>query len=121
MGLYTNQILRQAKWLKHSGKSRTTVLFLSLCLADAAQTDFIVFCSHFSFEHSKQKEMVVDIQGSGFTYTDPQLHSQDKEYGRADRGNSGFNDFFKTHKCNGICKELCLQHRSTITKRENSK
>ena len=77
-------------------------------------------CSHFSFEHSKQKEMVVDIQGSGFTYTDPQLHSREKEYGRADRGSSGFLDFFKTHKCSDICRELCLKQPPTM-KCEESK
>mmetsp|Transcript_6504 Transcript_6504/g.13578 ORF Transcript_6504/g.13578 Transcript_6504/m.13578 type:complete len:354 (-) Transcript_6504:1128-2189(-) len=70
--------------------------------------------SHFSYEHSGQNEMVVDIQGSGFTYTDPQLHSKEKLYGRADRGTSGFDDFFKTHRCNCICEALGLQKRSSV-------
>ena len=57
--------------------------------------------------------MVVDIQGGKYMYTDPQLHSHTKEFGRADRGLAGFKDFFKTHKCNHICKALQLQDRST--------
>ncbi|CAB9524585.1 Myosin heavy chain kinase [Seminavis robusta] len=68
--------------------------------------------SHFSYEESDESEMVVDIQGSGYTYTDPQLHSQSKEYGRADRGKNGFTDFFRTHKCNFICAALHLKDRS---------
>ena len=67
--------------------------------------------SHFSYEQSKEMEMVVDIQGSGYTYTDPQLHSKQKQYGRADRGMSGFKDFFHTHKCNWICRAIGLKNR----------
>jgi elongation factor 2 kinase len=52
---------------------------------------------------------VVDIQGSGLVFTDPQLHSIDKLYGRADRGTVGFDKFFATHKCNAICKTLGLK------------
>jgi len=59
--------------------------------------------------------MVVDIQGSGFIYTDPQLHSKSKEFGRADRGDTGMEDFLKTHKCNGICKRLGLPDRAAPT------
>ena len=55
--------------------------------------------------------MVVDIQGSGYTYTDPQLHSIEREFGRADRGTVGFDKFFATHKCNHICRELGLAAR----------
>lgn len=73
--------------------------------------------SHFTYESSEQMEMVVDIQGSADTKlrcTDPQLHSVEKKYGRADRGNSGFKDFFKTHKCSFVCKRLKLINRSMM-------
>lgn len=79
--------------------------------ADTPQNHVAQAFSHFSYEHSNQNEMVVDIQGSGYAYTDPQLHSKKKEYGRADRGESGFKDFFRTHKCNHICIALGLQKR----------
>jgi len=68
--------------------------------------------SHFSYEHSDQTEIVVDVQGCEYTYTDPQLHSSTKEFGRADRGESGIKDFFKTHKCNFLCNALLLKDRS---------
>jgi len=74
--------------------------------------------SHFSYEKSKQQEMVVDIQGSGNSntcfYTDPQLHSVKKEFGRADRGMVGIRKFFATHKCGFICRELGLPNRSDL-------
>jgi len=57
--------------------------------------------------------MVVDIQGADFSYTDPQLHSVAKEFGRADRGDSGIRDFFKTHKCNDICRKHGLASEPT--------
>jgi len=67
-----------------------------------------IACSHFSYEKAKQTEMVVDIQGVATTYTDPQLHSVEKIYGRADRGELGFHKFFGTHKSNFLCKLLEL-------------
>ena len=65
---------------------------------------------------------MVDIQGSQhvsnkgniyISYTDPQLHSVEKCFGRADRGKIGFDKFFSTHKCNFICKELGLKLRTS--------
>ena len=32
-----------------------------------------------------------------------------KDYGRTDRGEQGIQDFFKTHKCSGLCHML-LHH-----------
>jgi len=70
--------------------------------------------SHFTFQATDGEEMVVDIQGAGYTYTDPQLHSQSLKYGRADRGVVGMREFFKSHKCNACCRALGL---SADTKR----
>ena len=50
--------------------------------------------------------MLVDVQGVGTHYTDPQLHSKDLKYGRADRGEKGFEMFFKTHVCQKTCRLL---------------
>lgn len=69
--------------------------------------------SHFTYEKTDGNEMVVDLQGSGFKYTDPQLHSLSLRYGRADRGQTGFEDFFRTHECNACCKTLGLRSRAT--------
>jgi len=64
--------------------------------------------SHFSHVFSKGKEIVVDIQGIGYKYTDPQVHSISMKYGIADRGERGIKDFFRTHICNSYCKSLGL-------------
>ena len=52
--------------------------------------------------------MVCDIQGVGYQYTDPTIITPDRQFGGADLGPRGFDNFFRTHKCNAICKELKL-------------
>jgi len=66
--------------------------------------------SHFTYEASNGEEMVVDIQGSGNLYTDPQIHSQMRgKYGQGDLGADGMTTFFNTHICSQMCKELNLK------------
>jgi cold shock CspA family protein len=64
--------------------------------------------SHFTYVASLEQLMVVDIQGVGDWYTDPQIHSRDRRFGSADLGPRGFLDFLRTHKCNHICLGLNL-------------
>jgi len=64
--------------------------------------------SHFTFEDSERQLLVCDIQGIGDEYTDPQIHSVTESFGPADLGLEGIRQFFKTHRCNIICKFLKL-------------
>jgi hypothetical protein len=60
--------------------------------------------SHFSYEETGGQLIVVDIQGVGDMYTDPQIHTADGQgYGRGNLGVEGINKFFSTHACNSIC------------------
>jgi len=65
--------------------------------------------SHYSYERSNNLLVVVDIQGVGSFYTDPQIHSFDGEgFGLGNMGQEGLTKFLKTHECNDICRLLGL-------------
>lgn len=54
--------------------------------------------------------MVVDVQGVGDLYTDPQLHSADGEgFGEGNLGIRGFALYFSTHICTPLCRWLGLR------------
>eukprot|EP00668_Euglena_longa_P035938 GGOE01046180.1.p1 GENE.GGOE01046180.1~~GGOE01046180.1.p1 ORF type:complete len:470 (-),score=159.19 GGOE01046180.1:256-1665(-) len=62
--------------------------------------------SHFSYVHSGEKHIIVDIQGFMDTYTDPQVHSTTLSFGLGNLGQPGIDAFFSTHKCNSVCQKL---------------
>lgn len=81
--------------------------------------------SHFSYRNSSRKMLVCDLQGvqsrsavdedraGVFELTDPVIHYRSKSgrrqvYGRTDLGKKGMHRFFKTHKCNDVCRLLGL-------------
>lgn len=74
--------------------------------------------SHFSYIFSKRRFLVCDLQGvldtdsdePLFELTDPVIHYSEMtdraDFGRTDRGQQGIDDFFKSHKCSGLCHML---------------
>ncbi|KAG7387131.1 hypothetical protein PHYPSEUDO_014651 [Phytophthora pseudosyringae] len=65
--------------------------------------------SHFTYEASGQQILVVDIQGVGDHYTDPQIHTRlGKEFGKGNMAVRGFERFLGSHRCNPICRYLKL-------------
>lgn len=73
--------------------------------------------SHFTYHESNGAALVCDLQGvhsarhNTFTFVDPVIHSDGfvkGKHGRTDRGQKGIADFFKTHRCNGVCRLLSL-------------
>ena len=77
--------------------------------------------SHFSYEHSRGKQIVCDLQGvwnseDGFVLTDPVVHYVSKHRrhinGATDKGLEGVKRFFSTHKCGALCTKMRLPSRS---------
>ena len=63
------------------------------------------FSAH-SFYKSGGTRMVVDIQGVGDLYTDPQVHSLDGRFGNADLGVRGFALFFANYQHTSLASAL---------------
>jgi hypothetical protein len=73
--------------------------------------------SHFTFERSKGRFLVSDLQGVGKILTDPAIHTRDPErfkLAETNLGESGFKFFFSTHKCNDICRKLKLESNASM-------
>mmetsp|Transcript_768 Transcript_768/g.1201 ORF Transcript_768/g.1201 Transcript_768/m.1201 type:complete len:345 (+) Transcript_768:918-1952(+) len=69
--------------------------------------------SHFTYEETHQRMIVVDVQGvslpTGDVYTDPQIHVVGGVgFGGGNHGQTGINGFLETHQCNAICESLGL-------------
>jgi len=79
--------------------------------------------SHFSYEHSRGKQLVCDLQGvwnldDGYVLTDPVVHyvsssgRNKHKNGATDKGIEGVKRFFSSHKCGPLCKKMGLPSRS---------
>lgn len=74
--------------------------------------------SHFTYEKSQGKVMVLDIQGSGYTLYDPEIASADLQsedggyqFCTGNLAQNAIESFFEVHQCNSYCKLLKLKLR----------
>ncbi|KAK3500150.1 uncharacterized protein B0T23DRAFT_435569 [Neurospora hispaniola] len=73
--------------------------------------------SHFSFERSRGRFLVCDLQGVGKTMTDPAVHTLDPyrfSLSQTNLGAEGFMFFFAYHECNHLCRRLSLRSSATM-------
>jgi len=97
--LYNTEPLLRGDYQKHNDNSGHI----------DTQVDLPQAFSHFTYEASNRTLIVVDIQGVGDYYTDPQIHSFNGEgFGLGNLGASGIKKFLHSHKCNRVCRLLGL-------------
>jgi hypothetical protein len=76
--------------------------------------DVLQSFTHYSYRRTGRRMLVCDLQGVYdsskriYELTDPVIHyasrkGRSRVFGRTDHGKKGMQDFFKTHKCNGLC------------------
>lgn len=73
--------------------------------------------SHFTFERSRGRFLVSDLQGVNHILTDPVIHTLNPERFRladTNLGQEGFKFFFATHVCNDICRKLGLKSNASM-------
>lgn len=73
--------------------------------------------SHFTFERSRGRFLVSDLQGVSHVLTDPAIHTHNPErFKLADTnlGQEGFKFFFATHECNDVCRKLGLKSNASM-------
>ncbi|XP_076998646.1 alpha-protein kinase 1 isoform X2 [Tamandua tetradactyla] len=92
--------------------------------AEYKATEYGLAFGHFSYEFSKHRDVVVDLQGwvtgngKGLIYlTDPQIHSVDQKNVGTNFGKRGMSYFFNNQhvECNEICHRLSLSRPSIET------
>lgn len=90
-----------------------------LCGKDSEIRNKAESLAHFSYEKSKGKLMLLDIQGSGHTLYDPEIASRQimDENGKVQfcTGNlsmAAIDNFFSNHSCNKFCTLLKLKEKS---------
>ena len=88
-------------YIKHSSNAG----FVETAAARATPHAF----SHFTFDATDGSELVVDVQGVGDLFTDPQLVTADYAYGGGDLGPRGQALFFQAHECSELCGRLGLR------------
>jgi len=72
--------------------------------------------SHWTYIQSEKQLMIVDIQGVGDVWTDPQFHTSypTTDFGKGNLEQMGIDGFFKAHKCNSICEFLGIGKDSKV-------
>ena len=83
-----------------------------LVSSNSLHSELMQAFSHFSWVTSGKSLLICDLQGvesgSRVTFTDPAIHSTSVSYGHTDLGNMGFERFFRTHECGGLCRGMGL-------------
>lgn len=84
-------------------------------LIDVEKNAFVHAYTHFSHEYSTGKLIVADLQGgkmrNRYYLSAPTVHyinPRDDAFGKSNLGQPGIDEFFRSHTCNRICRQMSL-------------
>lgn len=98
------------KFIKYNGNSG--YVNQDPALVDNPSNQAAQAFSHFTFERSRGRFLVCDLQGVGGMMTDPAVHTADSDrfsLSETNLGREGFMFFFAFHECNHLCQRLGLK------------
>jgi hypothetical protein len=99
--LYSGEPYIAGQYIKHSDN-------FGWVNTDAARGTPHAF-SHFTYEASNRQLVIVDMQGVNDFYTDPQIHTLDRNaFGDGNLGFAGLWTFLETHECTSVCEAVGL-------------
>ena len=97
----------EGEYIKYNANQPTYTLLMS----DSHPETPAAF-SHFTHHASDGQLLICDIQGVGTQYTDPQIIStRECDDYVIELGKSAIRNWFSSHRCRGLCKQLGLKHR----------
>eukprot|EP00092_Neocalanus_flemingeri_P012286 GFUD01013244.1.p1 GENE.GFUD01013244.1~~GFUD01013244.1.p1 ORF type:complete len:679 (-),score=176.64 GFUD01013244.1:244-2280(-) len=78
--------------------------------------------SHWTYDITGGFLVVVDLQGiersNEYGLTDPCINCKEPRFGSTNMGEVGIQEFFRTHKCNSVCKTMGLKEITLLRKAE---
>lgn len=102
--VFTLEPYHKGAWQKYTTNSSRNSPILVPCRT-------ILAFGHFTWQHSRQRLMVADLQGFeqyGYILSDPALQTERKS-GATDLGEDSIRSFFQQHRCNQLCVDLQLK------------
>jgi hypothetical protein len=109
---FIQEALLQGHFEKYNNNSGICAPFPT---AHGTMHEVVQAFSHWTYEATSKRLMVVDCQGcfnvgtNKFLLTDPAIHCTAlTRFGGTNMGGTGFKNFFKTHRCNAICRGIGL-------------
>ncbi|KAG2374823.1 hypothetical protein C9374_010400 [Naegleria lovaniensis] len=108
--IYTLESFIEGEYIKYFDNLGNNVFYDNVCTDINSKNAHEVAqaFSHWTYEASGQQMLVSDIQGVGYLITDPAIITNYGCRSLTDMGRQSIENFFSSHVCNTLCKNLGL-------------